>query len=78
MFVPAILTLGLLFLFVPFIINTVMLWLTDKLVRSFEIETVGGLLGSAAVITVANGISTWCCVRTAWASTGGASQTRWI
>src|SRR5579862_2670111 len=34
--VPALLTLGLLFLFVPFIVNTVLLWLTDKLLSSFE------------------------------------------
>ena len=42
--IPAILTLGLLFLFVPFIVNAVLLWLTDKLLRSFEIETFGGPL----------------------------------
>jgi putative membrane protein len=56
LFVPAILTLGILFLFVPFIVNTVLLWLTDKLIGSFEIETMGGLLGSAAVITLVNAI----------------------
>jgi putative membrane protein len=54
LFVPAILTLGFLFLFVPFIVNTVLLWLTDKLIRSFEIRTTGGLLASAAVISVVN------------------------
>lgn len=37
LFVPALLTLGLLFLFVPFIVNMVLLWLTDKLLASFEI-----------------------------------------
>src|ERR1044071_5483155 len=52
LFVPAVLTLGLLFLFVPLIVNTVLLWLTDKLIGSFEIRTLGGLLTSAAVITV--------------------------
>jgi putative membrane protein len=56
LFVPAILTLGVLFLFVPFIVNTVLLWLTDKLLRSFEIETLGGLLASAAIITLVNGV----------------------
>ena len=56
LFLPAILTLGLLFLFVPFIVNTILLWLTDKLIRSFEIETFGGLLASAAVITIVNGL----------------------
>ena len=52
---PAILTLGLLFLIFPFLVNTVLLWLTDKLLRSFEIDTMGGLLASAAIITIVNG-----------------------
>jgi putative membrane protein len=56
LFIPAILTLGLLFLFVPFIVNTVLLWLTDKLLRSFEIETTGGLLVSSTVITIVNAV----------------------
>jgi putative membrane protein len=54
LFVPALLTLGLLFLFIPFIVNTAMLWLTDKLVAAFEIKTLRALLTSAAVITVVN------------------------
>jgi putative membrane protein len=54
LFVPAILTLGLLFIFVPFIVNTVLLWLTDKLIADFEIKTLRALLSSAAVITVVN------------------------
>jgi len=54
LFVPALFTLGLLFLFVPLIVNTVLLWLTDKLIRSFEIQTLGGLLTSAVVITAVN------------------------
>ncbi len=56
LFVPAILTLGVLFLFVPFIVNAVMLWLTDKLLGSFEIETAGALFASAAIITVVNAL----------------------
>jgi len=52
LFVPAILTLGLLFLIFPFLVNTVMLWLTDKLLRGFEIEGLGTLLLSAAIITL--------------------------
>jgi putative membrane protein len=56
LFVPAVLTLGLLFLFVPFIVNTVLLWLTDKLMASFEIQTLRGLVLCAAVITLVNGI----------------------
>jgi putative membrane protein len=53
---PAILTLGLLFLIFPFVVNTILLWLTDKLIRSFEIETLGGLLASSAIITLVNGL----------------------
>src|SRR5262245_32812705 len=52
--VPAILTLGLLFLILPFIVNTVLLWLTDKLIKSFAIDSLGGLLISAAGITAVN------------------------
>jgi putative membrane protein len=55
LFVPAILTLGLLFLILPFIVNTMMLWLTDKLLSAFEIDSFGSLLVSAAVITLVNG-----------------------
>jgi putative membrane protein len=53
--VPAIMTLGLLFFFVPFIVNVVMLWLTDKLLANFEIATTWGLLVAAAAITLVNG-----------------------
>jgi putative membrane protein len=56
LFVPAVLTLGLLFFFVPFIVNTVLLWLTDKAMASFEIRSLRGLLISSAVITVVNGV----------------------
>jgi putative membrane protein len=56
LFVPAVMTLGLLFLFVPFIVNAVLLWLTDKLLARFEIQSVRGLLLSAAVITLVNGV----------------------
>lgn len=52
--VPGILTLGLVLLFSTFIVNTVLLWLTDKLLGSFEIETLGGLFTSAAVLTAVN------------------------
>ncbi len=55
LFLPAVLTLGLLFLVLPFIVNAILLWLTDKLLRSFEIDTLGALLLSSAVITVVNG-----------------------
>jgi putative membrane protein len=54
LFVPALLTLGLLFFFVPFLVNTVMLWLTDKLIAGFEIRSLRGLLLSAGGITLVN------------------------
>jgi putative membrane protein len=54
LFVPALFTFGLLFFFVPFIVNAVMLWLTDKLIKTFSIESVRGWLTSAAVITAVN------------------------
>jgi putative membrane protein len=54
LFVPALLTLGLLFFFVPFIVNTVMLWLTDKVIASFEIRSIRALLISSGCITLVN------------------------
>ncbi len=62
LFVPGLLTLGLLFLFVPFIVNAVLLWLTDKLMSSFELRGARGLLVAAAIITLVNGVfaaQTW-------------------
>lgn len=56
LFVPAILTLGILFAFVPFIVNAIVLWLTDKLMANFEIDSTAGLLISAAAITLVNGL----------------------
>jgi len=52
--VPGILTLGLVLLLSTFIVNTILLWLTDKLLGSFEIGTFGGLFASAAILTVVN------------------------
>lgn len=54
LYVPARLTLGLLFFFIPFIVNTVILWLTDRIISRFEIKTMRALLISAASITVVN------------------------
>jgi uncharacterized membrane protein YvlD (DUF360 family) len=54
LFVPALFTLGILFLFVPFIVNLVMLWLTDKLLSSFRIDTMRALVISAGIITAVN------------------------
>lgn len=54
---PALLTLGLLFLVFPLIINTVMLWLTDVFIDDFEIKDTKTLLITSVAITIANGIS---------------------
>jgi putative membrane protein len=76
LFVPALLTLGLLFLFVPFIVNAVLLWLTDKAIASFEIRSLRGLLLSSAVITIVNGVFYAPLLHAA--SHGYVYQTRWI
>lgn len=78
LFVPAILTLGVLFLFVPFIVNAVLLWLTDKLLGSFEIETAGALFASAAIITVVNGLFSYALHAHQMNAVYGAGPTRWI
>ena len=54
--VPAILTLGLLFLILPFVVNAILLWLTDKVLASFKIESLGSLLLSAGAITAVNAV----------------------
>ena len=54
LFLPAILTLGLLFLILPFVVNGIVLWLTDKFVRAFEIENGRTLWQAAAAITLVN------------------------
>jgi uncharacterized membrane protein YvlD (DUF360 family) len=54
LFLPAILTLGLLFLVMPLIVNAILLWLTDKALRVFEIEDARGLWLMALLITAVN------------------------
>lgn len=76
LFIPAVLTLGVLFLFIPFIVNLILLWLTDKLLKGFEVETVGGLLLSSAAITLVNGIFYW--AMHAQTVTATAGPTRWV
>ncbi len=56
LFVPVVLTFGLLLLVVPFIVNLVVLFITDLLIEPFEIKNTRALLLSAAAITVANGV----------------------
>jgi putative membrane protein len=47
-----ILTLGLIY----FVINAVILWLTDRLVDDFEVENTATLLVAAVLLTIANSI----------------------
>jgi putative membrane protein len=54
LFLPAMFTLGVLFVFVPFIVNLILLWVTDKLLASFRIDSLRALLISAGAITVVN------------------------
>jgi putative membrane protein len=54
LFLPAIITLGLAWALVPFLANTALLWLTDKLLDAFELRDTKALLLSAGAITVAN------------------------
>jgi putative membrane protein len=54
--VPGILTFGLLFLVLPFVVNTILLWLTDKVMSTFKVESLGSLLMSAGAITAVNAL----------------------
>jgi len=54
LFLPAILTLGLLFLVLPLIVNVIILWLTDKFLDAFEISSHRTLFIAGAAITVVN------------------------
>ncbi len=52
LFLPALLTFGLLFLVYPLVINVVLLWVTDLLIEDFEIKTGKTLWLSALAITL--------------------------
>ncbi len=52
--IPSILTLGLLWFFVPLIVNAAVLWLTDKVIKPFEIDDAKGLWLTALLITAGN------------------------
>lgn len=78
LFVPAILTLGLLFLILPFVVNTILLWLTDKILGSFEIKSLGSLLLSAGAITAVNALLHFLLRASYAAQAMPAGPTRWI
>jgi putative membrane protein len=54
LWIPGILTLGLVLLFSSLIVNTVLLWLVDKLLASFELKSLRALLLSSSAITLVN------------------------
>jgi len=54
--VPTLLTSGLLLLFTSYIVNTVLLWLADKLLSSFELKNTRALLISSGALTLVNGL----------------------
>jgi len=78
LFVPAILTLGLLFLFIPFLVNVALLWLTDKLIASFEIRSLRGLLAIAAAITLVNAIFLGALFQSIWLEPTVEGHPRWV
>ena len=49
----AIMTFGLAFLVLGLIVNTILLWATDKLIDDFEIRGLGPLVGTAGLISLA-------------------------
>jgi putative membrane protein len=49
----AILTLGLPYLFLGLLVNTILLWATDKLIDDFEIRGFFPLIGTAGLISLA-------------------------
>lgn len=53
LFLPGLLTCGLLFFLVPLVVNSILLWITDKLMERFEVKGIGPLVGVAAFIAVA-------------------------
>jgi putative membrane protein len=76
---PTIMTLGLLLLIFPFVVNTILLWLTDKVLASFRIESTGSLLLSAGAITAVNALLRFGLRYYAAAHVvHGAGPTRWI
>lgn len=54
LFVPGLLTLGLLFLILPLVVNLVLIWITDKLLHAFRVDGFKGYAVLAALITAAN------------------------
>ncbi|MCK6529286.1 phage holin family protein [Myxococcota bacterium] len=56
LFLPGLLTCGLLFFLVPLVVNSILLWITDKLMERFEVKGIGPLVGAAAFVAVAQAL----------------------
>jgi uncharacterized membrane protein YvlD (DUF360 family) len=56
LFLPAIITLGLAWVLVPFLANVALLWVTDKLLEAFELRDGKALLISGGAITLVNAL----------------------
>jgi putative membrane protein len=54
LFLPAILTFGLLFLVIPLVVNAILLWATDKFLDSFELRDSRSFWLTALAVTVGN------------------------
>jgi putative membrane protein len=50
--IPVVLTLGLIY----FVVNAVILWLTDRLIEDFRIDTTTTLIIAALLLTVINAV----------------------
>jgi putative membrane protein len=56
LFIPAVLTLGLAWVLVPFLVNVILLWITDELLETFDLKSFRTLLIAAGAITAANAL----------------------
>jgi putative membrane protein len=54
--IPAVFTLGLAFVVLPFVANAILLWITDELLETFELKDTRVLLIAAGAITAANAL----------------------
>ena len=54
LFIPGLLTLGLLFLVLPFVVNLILIWITDKLLHAFRVDGFKSYALLALFITAAN------------------------
>ncbi len=56
LFLPGILTCGLLFGAIPLLVNAILLWMADKIMDDLEIRGMGPLLGASLFLAVAQAL----------------------